>query len=157
MSRNLFIICNDHWRYQKKNILWINLPTEITLAHGDAGKPAALLLSKSSDLFGPTCAALLKNIVINVPNMFVHENPVLSWIWFVWMSSSISSSATFFRAFDFSANLRSSSAYCGDGTKSLFDFCWWGTDGGRYWAAIWFDDTYKQYCVKLLYFFKWTN
>lgn len=81
----------------------------MTLAHGDGANPP--LVSKSSDLFGPIfAAALLKNIVINVLNIFVHEKPLLlSWIWFVWISSSMSSKATFFTAFDFSANFRSSS------------------------------------------------
>lgn len=114
------------------------LPIEITLAHGEVAKPP--FVSKSSDFVGWIFAALLKNIVINVPNIFVHEKPPppLSWIWFVWISSSISSSATFFSAFGFSANLRSSSSYRADGTNSLgpLSGSCWGNCGGRYCAAM---------------------
>lgn len=114
------------------------LPIEITLAHGDVAKPP--FVSKSSDFVGWRLAALLKNMVIKVPNIFVHEKPPppLSWIWFVWMSSSISSNATFFNAFGFSANLRSPSSYRSDGTNSLgpLSGCCLGNCGGRYWAAM---------------------
>lgn len=70
----------------------------------------------SSDLFGPAISPPLKIICNTEPITLDQENPLgLSPIWFVWMSSSKSSSATFFIAFGFSANFRLSlSSLCCD-------------------------------------------
>lgn len=57
-------------------------PTEMTFAHGDCATPLPppppppSPVSRSSDLFGPTWPALLKNMVISVPSMLVHEKPL---------------------------------------------------------------------------------
>lgn len=89
--------------------------------------------------------------LFNIPNIFPHEKP-LSEIWLVWMSSSMSSSATFFKAFGFSANFLSSWT-CDAGTKrfcccglNAVNCCWENCCGrAKVMSMQWLDKSPKRH------------